>query len=333
MKILTIIVTYNGMKWLSRCLGSLRQSSLSTDVLVVDNGSTDGTIEYIRSEFPEVQLVATGQNIGFGRANNIGLKKAVDEGYDYVYLLNQDAWVFPQTFERLISAMQSAPEYGILSPMQLTATEDKMDPRFVRWCPAAAWNEWMQIRPASQTDNLSDGLSVEKYDANSDFDPVSVSDSDAVSRSISESLPGEIHPVRFVMAAHWMISRTCFTKVGGFSPAFAHYGEDDNYVHRAHYHGFKIGILSSAGAVHDREMRPTPKESRMRFKCVASVVKLSNPLNSFWLRCLFQPCELLAISLRYGSWSVFKNIFTLVASYPRLRRIRQASLTSGAFLD
>jgi GT2 family glycosyltransferase len=311
MKILTIIVTYNGMKWLSKCLGSLRQSSLSTDVLVVDNGSTDGTIEYIRSEFPEVQLVATGQNFGFGRANNIGLKKAVAEGYDYVYLLNQDAWVFPQTFERLIAAMEAAPEYGILSPMQLTATEDKMDPRFVRWCPAAAWNEWMQIRPACETDDLSD----------------------AVSSSISESLPGEIHPVRFVMAAHWMISRACFTKVGGFSPAFAHYGEDDNYVHRAKYHGFKVGILSAAGAVHDREMRPAPKESRMRLKCVASVVKLSNPLNSFWLRCLFQPCELLAISLRYGSWSVFKNIFTLVASYPRLRRIRKASLTSGAFLD
>ncbi len=324
MKILTIIVTYNGMKWLSRCLGSLRQSSLSTDVLVVDNGSTDGTIEYIRSEFPEVQLVATGQNFGFGRANNIGLKKAVAEGYDYVYLLNQDAWVFPQTFEHLIAAMEAAPEYGILSPMQLTATEDKMDPRFVRWCPAAAWKEWTQIRPASQTDNLSDGLSVEKYDTNSD--------SDAVSRFISESMPGKIHTVSFVMAAHWMISRACFTKVGGFSPAFAHYGEDDNYVHRAKYHGFKIGILSAAGAVHDREMRPSPKESRMRFKCVASVVKLSNPLNSFWLRCLFQPVELLAISIRYRSASVFRYIFKFIGSYGRLKSIRAQSMSVGAFL-
>ena len=310
MKILTIIVTYNGMKWLSRCLGSLRQSSLSTDVLVVDNGSTDGTIEYIRSEFPEVQLVATGQNFGFGRANNIGLKKAVAEGYDYVYLLNQDAWVFPQTFERLIAAMEAAPEYGILSPMQLTATEDKMDPRFVRWCPAAAWKEWTQIGPACETDDLSD----------------------AVSSSISESLSGEIHPVRFVMAAHWMISRACFTKVGGFSPAFAHYGEDDNYVHRAKYHGFKIGILSAAGAVHDREMRPSTKESRMRLKCVASVVKLSNPLNSFWFRCLFQPVELLAISIRYRSASVFRYIFKFIGSYGRFKAIRAQSKSVGAFL-
>ena len=307
MKLLTIIVTYNGKKWMDRCLGSLRKSSLSTDVLVVDNGSTDGTIEYIRSEFPEVQLHRAGENLGFGKANNIGLQKAVREGYDYVYLLNQDAWVFPHTFERLVAAMEADPGYGIVSPMQLTATEDKMDPRFVRWCPAAAWTEWMHVRSASE--------------------------SDAVSRIVSESLPGEIHPVSFVMAAHWMISRACFCAVGGFSPAFPHYGEDDNYIHRAQYHGFMCGILSSAGAVHDREMRPSSRESRMRLKCVASVVKLSNPSNCFWFRCLFQSVELLAISLRYCSWSVFKYIFTLVASYPRLHRIRQASLTSGAFLD
>jgi GT2 family glycosyltransferase len=333
MKLLTIIVTYNGKKWMDRCLGSLRKSSIYTDVLVVDNGSTDGTIEYIRSEFPEVQLHCAGENLGFGKANNIGLQKAVKEGYDYVYLLNQDAWVFPHTFERLIAAMEADPGYGILSPMQLTATEDKMDPRFVRWCPAAAWKEWMHIRSASETDNRSDGFTVEKYDANSDFDPVSVSDSDAVCGIVSESSPGEIHPVSFVMAAHWMISRACFCAVGGFSPAFPHYGEDDNYIHRAQYHGFKVGILSSAGAVHDREMRPASKEFQMRLKCVASVVKLSNPSNCFWFRCLFQPVMLLAISLRYGSWSVFKYIFTLVASYSRLRSIRQASLTSGAFLD
>ena len=91
MKILTIIVTYNGMKWLDRCLGSLRESSLKTDVVAVDNGSTDGTPEYIAANFPEVQLHCTGENLGFGRANNVGLQKAVAEGYDYVYLLNQDA--------------------------------------------------------------------------------------------------------------------------------------------------------------------------------------------------------------------------------------------------
>ena len=295
MKLLTIIVTYNGKKWLDRCLGRLHTSSVHSDVIVIDNGSTDGTPEYIASNYPEVQLHCTGENLGFGKANNIGLQKAVAEGYDYVYLLNQDAWVFPETFERLISAMESAPEYGILSPMQLTATCDKMDPRFVRWCPSDAWKQWTENCPAG-------------------------------------ACQGEIHPVPFVMAAHWMISRACFTKVGGFSPAFPHYGEDDNYIHRANYHGFMCGILSSAGAVHDREMRPSTKESRMRLKCVASVVKLSNPLNSFWFRCLMQPIELLAISIRYGSLSVFKYIFKFIGSYGRFKAIRAQSKSVSAFL-
>lgn len=295
MKVLTIIVTYNGMKWLDRCLGSLRTSSVPSDVLVVDNGSTDGSPAYIQENFPEVMLNCTGENLGFGKANNIGLKKALEEGYDYVYLLNQDAWVFPETFARLICSMEAAPQYGILSPMQLTASEDKMDPRFVRWCPEAAWEQWR-------------------------------------SGCGHEGGQGDIHQVEFVMAAHWMISRACLEKAGGFSPAFPHYGEDDNYIHRAIYHGFKCGILSSAGAVHDRDMRQMSKEASMRLKCVASVVKLSNPLNCFLCRCFLQPLELLAISIRYRSASVFGYIFKMIGSYGRLKAIRAQSKTDAAFL-
>ena len=129
-----------------------------------------------------------------------------------------------------------------------------------------------------------------------------------------------------------MISRACLEKAGGFSPAFPHYGEDDNYIHRAIYHGFKCGILSSAGAVHDRDMRQMSKEASMRLKCVASVVKLSNPLNCFLCRCFLQPLELLAISIRYRSASVFGYIFKMIGSYGRLKAIRAQSKTDAAFL-
>ena len=304
-RILTIIVTYNAMKWVDRCLGSLRASSMPADVFVVDNGSVDGTVEYIQENFPEVILHCAGENLGFGKANNIGIQKAVAEGYDFVYLLNQDAWIFPDTFERLTNAMESDHGCGILSPMQLTATCDKMDPRFVRWCPSLAWSQWLSMTSTTEKSVIEKSVEVSQV---------------------------EIHPVPFVMAAHWMISRACFTKVGGFSPAFPHYGEDDNYIHRVQYHGFMCGILSSAGAVHDREMRPETKEFRMRLKCVASVVKLSNPFNSFWLRCLLQPLELLAISIRYRSASVFRYIFKLIGSYGRLKAIRAQSKSVGAFL-
>lgn len=290
-RILTIVVTYNGMRWADRCFGSLSMSGVPTDVIAIDNGSTDGTPEYISENFPQVKIVATGENHGFGRANNIGLRYALKHGYEYVYLLNQDAWIFPDTFGTLIEAMEADRSYGIMSPMQMAACIDRPDPRFERWCPKAALR-----------------------DVDSRF------------------RKGKVYGVKFVMAAHWMISRECLENVGGFSPAFTHYGEDDNLVHRAIYKGYRIGIHSGTKAVHDREMRPMSKQASMRLKCVASVVKLSNPLNKLWLRMLFQPIELLAISIRYRSGYVFRNIFTMIRSYRHLKAIRKESLDDMAFL-
>lgn len=283
-RILVVIVTYNGLKWVDRCLGSLAATDQLT-AFVVDNGSTDGTVEHIRKAYPSVHLVVSEENLGFGRANNLGFRYALEQGYDYVYLLNQDAWVYPDTLKSLVQAMERNPAYGVVSPLQITASGDRLDPRFAK-----------------------------KY-------PYKFSDT-----------PSGIVEVPFVMAAHWMISRACLEAVGAFSPAFKHYGEDDNYLHRAMWHGFKVGVLHSAKAVHDRELRPETKQFRMRLKCVASVVKVSNPLNCLVWRLILQPVELFGISIRYWSADVFRNIFTLVSDYPRLVRIRRQSKSKGAFL-
>lgn len=283
-RILVVIVTYNGLKWVDRCLGSLAATDQVT-AFVVDNGSTDGTVEHIRKAYPSVHLVVSEENLGFGRANNLGFRYALEQGYDYVYLLNQDAWVYPDTLKSLVQAMERNPAYGVVSPLQITASGDRLDPRFAK-----------------------------KY-------PYKFSDT-----------PSGIVEVPFVMAAHWMISRACLEAVGAFSPAFKHYGEDDNYLHRAMWHGFKVGVLHSAKAVHDRELRPEAKQFRMRLKCVASVVKVSNPLNCLVWRLILQPVELFGISIRYWSADVFRNIFTLVSDYPRLVRIRRQSKSKGAFL-
>ena len=102
MKILVIIVSYNFERWINRCLGSLRNSSYPADIMVVDNGSNDQTTDIIEKEYPEVRLVKTGQNLGFGKANNIGMKVAMNEGYNCVFLLNQDAWIGTETIGTLI---------------------------------------------------------------------------------------------------------------------------------------------------------------------------------------------------------------------------------------
>ncbi|MBO6238114.1 MAG: glycosyltransferase family 2 protein, partial [Bacteroidales bacterium] len=97
--ILVVIVTFNARKWVRKCLKSLEKSTLPADVLVVDNGSADGTLERIRAEFPGTRIIETGENLGFGAANNIGLRIALDEGYQFAYLLNQDAWLEKDTLE------------------------------------------------------------------------------------------------------------------------------------------------------------------------------------------------------------------------------------------
>ncbi len=75
-KILVIIVTYNAMQWAERCFASLRKSTVKPDMLVVDNGSNDGTQEYIQQHFPEVIFHQSRDNLGFGKANNLGLHYA-----------------------------------------------------------------------------------------------------------------------------------------------------------------------------------------------------------------------------------------------------------------
>jgi len=305
-RVLVIIVTYNGMKWIDRCFESLKASKEPLDVFIVDNASTDGTVERIREICKDwfkdtdrngagwwvVDIVETGKNLGFGKANNIGIKFALENGYEYVYLMNEDAWIFPYTVTNLIEAFERNPEYGVLSPVQMTATLKNQDPRFERKC--------------------------RKY----------IPDLSKGTKGLDD-----VYPVPFVMAAHWMISRKCLDKVGGFSPAFPHYGEDDNFLHRCCWFGFLSGVAINAVAVHDRENRPESKAQRMRLKYVAQVVKISDPNANLAWRLIRQPLELLAISVIRFSWSSFVGVFKLLASYPRLISLRKASRRGHSFLD
>lgn len=142
MKVLVIIVTYNFERWLTPCLTSLRQSEQAITVMVIDNCSQDRTVDRIRSEYPEVRLIENKENLGFGRANNIGFHTALHEEFDYVFLLNQDAWIDRNTIGRLVEVSCQYPEYGILSPIHLTANRQHIDAGFP-----------MQDLPSGQDDN------------------------------------------------------------------------------------------------------------------------------------------------------------------------------------
>lgn len=281
-KVLVITVTYNAMRWVDRCLGSVRASSLPLDAVVIDNGSTDGTPEHVESVFPWVTLVRSGENLGFGAANNIGLRMAVEQGYDYVYLLNQDAWLEEDTVAGLIACGDG---FGILSPMQMDA-DGNLDRRFAAKC----------------------------------------------SRFLKKGTAPVVE-VPFVMAAHWLVSRDALLAVGGFSPAFRQYGEDDNYLDRLHYWGFKAGVARGVKAVHDRSRRPESKEWRMRMKAVGSVVRLSSPCRKLWFRKVLEPLMLVGASVKNFSSIPLKAVGPFVKRYDELSRIREESKHKSAFLN
>ena len=130
MKVLVIIISYNFEHWMDKCLGSLRQSTYPIHTIVIDNGSLDHTVQRIRKDYPEVRLIVNSKNLGFGSANNIGMKIAIEEKYDYVFLMNQDTWIEPQTIQILVETSLAHPNYGILSPIHLTAKGDKLDSGF-----------------------------------------------------------------------------------------------------------------------------------------------------------------------------------------------------------
>lgn len=242
MKLLVIVVTYNAMQWAARCFDSLKASSIENDVYVVDNGSSDGTQDYIKKNYPSVIFKQNETNLGFGKANNIGLQHAHDNNYDYVYLLNQDAWVTPDTFEKLIAIQMRHPEYGVLSPMQLEANCIRFDKIFGLVCSMQHHHDFLNDLYFNR---LKDVYSVDD-----------------------------------VMAAHWLISKDCLEKVGGFSPTFPHYGEDNNFNHRVYFKGMKVGIVPGARAIHDRESRIETKEKKMYMFYVNWLKTLSNPLDN-----------------------------------------------------
>lgn len=130
MKVLVIIVSYNFERWIDRCLGSLRLSEHPVDTVVIDNASQDQTVQRIKRDYPEIRLMESKTNLGFGRANNLGMEIALSEGYSHVFLLNQDAWIEPNTIGTLVALSQSHPAFGIFSPIHLTGKGDKPDPGF-----------------------------------------------------------------------------------------------------------------------------------------------------------------------------------------------------------
>ena len=305
MRILVIVVTYNGLRWLERCLGSVRALEVPADLYVWDNDSVDGSADFVSGHFPEAKLIRSADNLGFAEANNMGMQYALDKGYDYVYLLNQDAWLEPSTLGTLVAAHQAHPEYGVLSPLQMTDGFEKLDKQFSLIMTDSGGMHFRNLchpRHHKREGPFREG-------SRSD-DSGSVCPPETVDR---------------IMAAHWLVPCKVLEKVGLFSSLFPIYGNDDNWCDRARYHGFKVGIVPEARAVHDRAYREEPKEKVIyRNYYMGSLVRLCNINRPLWERFLFVCLFTLVKAVKYGSILPFKHFRSLVRMLPEIRKARRS---------
>ena len=287
-----IIVTYNGIKWIEKCLNSLKNSNYPLKVIIIDNHSTDNTCEIIETKFPEFKLVKSEENLGFGKANNIGIEMAYQAGADYFFLLNQDAYITPDTIGVLVQSAIKEPEYGIISPMHLNGAGDAFDFNFANY----------YIIPKN-CPNLYSDIYLNK-------------------------IQDKLYETDFVNAAAWLISKKCIKDVGGFNPVFYHYGEDNNYLHRAIYHGFKVGINPKAQIMHDRENGKTSnsEEYQLFNNRKNLLIEISNPALK---NVYYQKLKITRNNIFKGIIKInTKQIKNEYDNYIFLKKIKKAALSN-----
>ena len=112
-----VLVNWNSFEFTHQCLQSLEQCNTSVfDIIVVDNGSKDGSGEQLKEQHPEIILIESDSNLGFAGGNNLGIEYAIEHSYKYVMLLNNDTFVEPDFLDVLVGYMDENPDVGIIQP-------------------------------------------------------------------------------------------------------------------------------------------------------------------------------------------------------------------------
>src|SRR5690242_6182250 len=111
MKLSVVIICWNDLKVISDCLHSIYAGTHSTEfeVIISDNGSSDGSVDFIRRNYPQVQVIENGVNLGFSKGNNVGIRASRGE---YVLILNPDTIIHDGALDKLIAFAERRPEAG-----------------------------------------------------------------------------------------------------------------------------------------------------------------------------------------------------------------------------
>lgn len=212
-----IVVNWNNHADTAECVESLRRSGTQCRIIVVDNGSRPDDVEPLE-RIGGVTLIKSRENLGFGRGNNLGIKKALeDASNEFIFLLNNDATVMPDTVGLLEGALDARPEAGITAPRILFYEN-----------PEALWYGGGDI-------NWAKGMCVVLPGLRGPADAPSA----MTGRDIS-----------FASGCAMLIRRSVFESIGGFDPRLFMYVEDVDLCLRTLKSGWAIRYLPSAVVLH-----------------------------------------------------------------------------------
>ena len=117
-KIATVVLNFNGGELLFECIEAIKKKEdrFFKNIIVVDNKSTDGSVEKIRERFEDVEVIENRENLGYAGGNNVGIRYALKQGADFVFILNPDTLVVDKAIEKMLEVMKKDETIGIIGP-------------------------------------------------------------------------------------------------------------------------------------------------------------------------------------------------------------------------
>lgn len=246
-----LIVNWNSKDLLRQCLLSIRRTcaELAPQVVVVDGGSFDGCAEMCASEFPDIEFVQSNDNVGFGRANNLGFARVTGAA---VLLLNPDTEVRAGAVQSLVAELERREDAGIVGPRLLNS--DFTLQLSVHALPKP-------VRQALDSEFLRRLLSpLGLWAPPADF------------------APSQTVAVEAVSGACMLMWSTTFRKIGGFSPEYFMYAEDMDLCFKAARAGLRMYHVPAAEIVHHGGASSSAQGSSF------SAVMIREALNTYMLR-------------------------------------------------
>ena len=217
MKVLITILNYNGIHLLKKHLASVTKTEYSNfDIVVVDNGSTDDSVEYLKKEYPDIKIVRSNTNLGFGRGNNLGVK--MYPNYDAYVLLNNDVSVEKNWLSELVKVAQSDKSIGAVGPKILYS--EKRNSKYV-------------INSAGMVVDKH-FMSYDRYEGEIDSENYSAT-----------------QEVECLTGGAILITKEAWDKVGGFNPKMFLYYEDVDLCLRIKDAGYKLYYCGKSIVYHD----------------------------------------------------------------------------------